>query len=51
VDYEKKSNLELTVYPVPHVSTATVRAYDSIVAPHAMIGHSDGRVFIIGRGE
>jgi tubulin alpha len=48
VDYEKKSNLEFTVYPVPQGSTATVRPYDSIVATHAMIGRS---VFIIGRGE
>jgi hypothetical protein len=51
VDYEKKSPLELTVYPVPHVSTATMCLYDSIVATRAMVDHSGHGVLIIGTGE
>jgi tubulin alpha len=41
VDYGKKSKLEFTVYPAPQVSTAVVEAYNSILATHAMIDHSD----------
>ena len=41
VDYGKKSKLEFTVYPAPQVSTAVVEPYNSILATHAMIDHSD----------
>ncbi|EAX95926.1 alpha-tubulin 1, putative [Trichomonas vaginalis G3] len=41
VDYGKKSKLEFTVYPSPQVSTAIVEPYNSILATHSMIDHSD----------
>jgi tubulin alpha len=41
VDSGKKSKLEFTVYPAPQVSTAVVESYNSILARHAMIDHSD----------
>ena len=41
VEYGKKSKLEFTVYPAPQVSTAVVEPYNSVLATHAMIDHSD----------
>jgi tubulin alpha len=41
VDSDKKSKLEFTVGPAPQVFTAVVKSYNSILAPHAMIDHSD----------
>jgi tubulin alpha len=41
VDYGKKSKPDFMVYSVPHVSTAVVQPYSSILATHAMVNHSD----------
>ena len=41
VEYGKKSKLEFTVYTAPQVSTAVVEPYNSVLATHAMIDHSD----------
>jgi tubulin alpha len=41
VYYGKKSKLESVVYPRPPVSTPAVEQFNSILATHAMIDHSD----------
>lgn len=40
-EYGKKSKLEFTVYPAPQVSTSVVEPYNTVLATHAMIEHSD----------
>merc|ERR1711924_592174 len=40
-DYGKKSKLEFAVYPAPQVSTAVVEPYNSILACHTTLEHSD----------
>ena len=37
----KKSMLEFAVYPAPHLSSAVVEPYNSILTPHATLEHSD----------
>uniref|UniRef100_UPI00358E384C tubulin alpha-1A chain-like n=1 Tax=Myxine glutinosa TaxID=7769 RepID=UPI00358E384C len=41
VDYGKKSKLEFAVYPAPHVSTAVVEPYNSVLTTHTTLEHSD----------
>jgi tubulin alpha len=41
VDYDERSKLDFTVYAAPQVSTAVAKPYNSILATHAMIDHSD----------
>ncbi|XP_061202868.1 tubulin alpha-3 chain-like [Neopsephotus bourkii] len=41
VEYSKKSKLEFSVYPAPQVSTAVVEPYNSILATHTTLEHSD----------
>ncbi|KAL1773409.1 tubulin alpha-1A chain isoform X2 [Sigmodon hispidus] len=41
VDYRKKSKLEFSIYTVPHVSTAVVEPYNSILTTHTTLEHSD----------
>uniref|UniRef100_A0A2K5CMU6 Tubulin alpha chain n=1 Tax=Aotus nancymaae TaxID=37293 RepID=A0A2K5CMU6_AOTNA len=41
VDYGKKSKLEFSIYPAPQVSTAVVEPYNSILATHTTLEHSD----------
>ena len=41
VDYEKKSKFEFSIYPAPQVSNAVVEPYNSILATHATLEHSD----------
>ncbi|BET03215.1 Hypothetical protein NTJ_16034 [Nesidiocoris tenuis] len=41
VDYGKKSKLEFAIYPAPQVSTAVVEPYNSVLATHTTLEHSD----------
>ncbi|EPY86206.1 tubulin, alpha 1 isoform 8-like protein [Camelus ferus] len=41
VDYGKKSKLEFSIYPAPHVSTAAAEPYNSILTTHTTLEHSD----------
>jgi len=41
VDYGKKSKLEFAIYPAPHISTAVVEPYNSILTTHTTLEHSD----------
>ncbi|MGH0178105.1 UNVERIFIED_CONTAM: hypothetical protein FKN15_007885 [Acipenser sinensis] len=41
VAYRKTSKLEFAVYPAPHVSTAVVEPYNSILTTHFTLEHSD----------
>lgn len=41
VDYGKKSKLEFSVYPAPHISTSVVEPYNSVLMTHSTLEHSD----------
>ncbi|XP_067947211.1 tubulin alpha-1C chain-like [Watersipora subatra] len=41
VEYGKKAKLEFLVYPAPHISTAVVEPYNSILTTHTTLDHSD----------
>ncbi|KAK7315580.1 hypothetical protein VNO77_34137 [Canavalia gladiata] len=41
VDYGKKSKLGFIIYPSPQVSTAVVEPYNTVLANHSLIEHSD----------
>jgi len=41
LDYGKKSKLEFAIYPAPHLSTAVVEPYNSILTTHTTLEHSD----------
>ncbi len=41
VDYGKKAKLEFVVYPSPNISTAVVEPYNSVLATHFALDHSD----------
>jgi tubulin alpha len=41
VEYGKKSKLEFAVYPSPHISTAVVEPYNSILTTHTTLEHSN----------
>jgi len=41
VDYGKKSKLEFCVYPSPHISSAVVEPYNSVLTTHTTLEHSD----------
>nr|KAG5713585.1 hypothetical protein BaRGS_024633 [Batillaria attramentaria] len=41
VDFGKKSKLEVTIYPAPQMATSVVEPYNSILATHTMLEHSD----------
>jgi tubulin alpha len=41
VDYGKKSKLEFGVFPSPQIATAVVEPYNTVLACHGMIEHSD----------
>ncbi|KAF8570828.1 hypothetical protein P879_03217 [Paragonimus westermani] len=41
VDYGKKAKLEFAVYPAPHIATAVVEPYNSILTTHTTLEHSD----------
>ncbi|KAK4883461.1 hypothetical protein RN001_006780 [Aquatica leii] len=41
VDYEKKSKLEVAIYPASQISTAVVEPYNAVLTTHATIEHSD----------
>ena len=40
-DYGKKSKLEFAVYPAPHLASAVVEPYNSILTTHTTLEHSD----------
>jgi tubulin alpha len=40
VEYGKKAKLEFAVYPAPHISTAVVEPYNSILTTHTTLEHS-----------
>ncbi len=40
-DYPKKSKLKFSIYPSPQVSTSVVEPYNSVLATHATLEHSD----------
>lgn len=46
VDYGKKSKLGFTVYPSPQVSTAVVEPYNSVLATHSLLEHTDVAVVL-----
>ncbi|KAK3927180.1 Tubulin alpha-1C chain [Frankliniella fusca] len=41
VDYGKKSKLQFSIYPAPHISTAMVEPYNTVLATHSTLEHSD----------
>ena len=41
VEFAKKAKLEFAVYPAPHISTAVVEPYNSILTTHTTLEHSD----------
>jgi tubulin alpha len=41
VEFGKKSKLGFTVYPSPQVSTAVVEPYNSVLATHSLLEHTD----------
>lgn len=41
VDFGKKSKLEFAIYPAPHISSAVVEPYNSILTTHTTLEHSD----------
>nr|UXY87028.1 tubulin alpha-1 chain [Cryptomonas paramecium] len=41
IDYGKKSKLGFAVYPSPRVSTAVVEPYNSVLATHSLLEHTD----------
>ena len=41
VDYGKKSKLQFSIYPAPQMSTAVVEPYNSVLATHSTMEHSD----------
>ena len=41
VDYGKKSELKLCIYPAPQVATAVVELYNSTLCAHTTLEHSD----------
>lgn len=41
VEYSKKAKLEFAVYPAPHISTAVVEPYNSILTTHTTLEHTD----------
>jgi tubulin alpha len=41
LDYGKKSKLAFTIYPSPQVSTAVVEPYNSVLATHSLLEHTD----------
>lgn len=40
-DYPKKAKLDFCVYPSPHVATAVVEPYNSVLSTHALLEHTD----------
>ncbi|KAA3675352.1 tubulin alpha [Paragonimus westermani] len=40
-DYGKRSKLEFAIYPAPHISTAVVEPYNSVLTTHCTLEHSD----------
>jgi tubulin alpha len=46
VDYGKKSKLDFTIYPSPQVSTAVVEPYNSVLATHSLLEHTDVAVML-----
>ena len=41
VNYGKKSKLEFSIYPAPHVATAVVEPYNAVLTTHTTLEHSD----------
>nr|AIY54296.1 alpha-tubulin [Colaphellus bowringi] len=41
LDYGKKSKLEFAVYPAPHIATAVVEPYNTVLTTHSTLEHSD----------
>lgn len=41
VDYMRRSKLGFTIYPSPQISTAVVEPYNSVLATHTMLEHTD----------
>ena len=40
-DFGKKSKLEFSVYPAPHISTTIVEPYNTVLTTHTTLEHSD----------
>ncbi|XP_015513888.2 tubulin alpha-3 chain [Neodiprion pinetum] len=40
-DYSKKSKLDLAIYPAPHISTAVVEPYNSVLTTHGTLDFED----------
>ncbi|EGG22517.1 hypothetical protein DFA_04645 [Cavenderia fasciculata] len=41
MDYGKKSKLDFCIYPSPHLSTAVVEPYNSVLSTHALLENTD----------
>ncbi|XP_034242169.1 tubulin alpha chain-like [Thrips palmi] len=41
VDYGKKSKLQFSIYPAPQIATAVVEPYNTVLATHTTLEHSD----------
>ncbi|RHY92218.1 hypothetical protein DYB35_006314 [Aphanomyces astaci] len=46
VDYGRKSKLGFTIYPSPQVSTAVVEPYNSVLATHGLLEHTDVAIML-----
>ncbi|KAI3882217.1 hypothetical protein MKW92_023118 [Papaver armeniacum] len=46
VDYGKKSKLGFTAYPSPQISTCVVEPYNSMLATHSLLEHTDVAVHL-----
>jgi tubulin alpha len=46
VDYGRKPKLTFTIYPSPQISTSVVEPYNSVLATHLLLEHSDVAVVL-----
>jgi len=46
VDYGKKTKLGFTIYPSPQLSSAVVEPYNSVLATHSLVEHTDVAVML-----
>jgi len=46
VDYDKKTKLGFTIYPSPQLSSAVVEPYNSVLATHSLVEHTDVAVML-----
>lgn len=45
-DYGKKTKMSFSVTPSPQISTSTVEPYNSVLATHSLLDHSDVSIML-----